>query len=548
MKRVLTIILVLAFGTVAWAHEAPQPQQVEQITLEDLIQGVVKIVSMESNVFSANSSGGHGSGFIVGVDKKANKILIFTNKHVIEASDLNAQKIVVEFNTEQRRPERVEGELIYVSRLHDFAVLTVDLDQVKRAKLRVLAMPHPKSPFFDFVKNERQLRGQATVAIGNPLDGSNITTSGSVTGLKFDPSMGPFIQTQTPINPGNSGGPLLNDSGEVIGINTMVYRGADGINFSIPIGVLLEEFTTWQKQAASGTKNTLADPRSIGVNFKHMAESQMQALKLHDLVEKAVPGYWDNNGGILTVTGLEDGSGFRKGDLLLTMDGKPIGGFPYDLIRLMLRAGDSAKFQVIRGKEVVEVDVNIRNHAYNERRRSIDYVFISGMFVQEVSKQALRSIRPDLESTVMVTGIVPTAETNFSGQSFPNPGSIINSIEINGREYKIKSLLDLKKALNENRTAKHVLLRAFPSNWFQTENGPQQVRSPRTGQLFLDATEDVYIVPMHEVLTPFQFSLHKFKRQFDFAPDKPETRDWRSFVHKDNLPSSCEGMLQSDAS
>ncbi len=542
---VLGIVFALVNSGPAMARDATDETLGQRLTPEQMIEGVVKINSSEANIFTGNTSGGHGSGFIVRNDN--GKILIFTNRHVVETNDLSATKLTVEFNTAQRKPEIVKGELLFVSRLHDFAVIEVDAALLKRAQIRVLQLPDSaQSRLFDFVKNERYLRGHPVVAIGNPFDGSNITTYGQVTGLKFDPAQGPFIQTQTPINPGNSGGPLLSDvTSEVIGINTMKYREADGVNFSIPIGVVVEEFMTWKKQVEAKSPYTVAQPRSIGISLKGMTEEVAKSMKVHQLIGELAPGYWDVYNGILLVTDFDSSTTLQRDDILLTMNGEVIGEFSYDLIRMSLLSPKEAVFRVIRKGEVVEVKSLVRNFAYDEMRRSVNFVYISGMFVQQVADSTTRTTRPDLTSSVVVSGILDTPDTNFLGsQSYPPPGSVITAVVFGDKEYKVNSLFDLKKAINENRGEQTIRVRAYRANYFATETGPKQVRSPRTGQVFLDGTEDVFVLPMRDVFTPYQFSMNKFKRQFNFKMDAAGTRDWQAFVKRDLLPSSCLALLE----
>jgi serine protease Do len=88
--------------------------------------------------------------------------------------------------------------------------------------------------------SDRLRVGDWVVAIGNPLSFEHTVTVGVVSskGRKiFDASFDAYIQTDAAINPGNSGGPLLNSSGEVVGINAAVSREGQGIGFAIPINV-----------------------------------------------------------------------------------------------------------------------------------------------------------------------------------------------------------------------------------------------------------------------------------------------------------------------
>jgi serine protease Do len=82
--------------------------------------------------------------------------------------------------------------------------------------------------------------GEWVMAIGNPFGLGQTVTVGIVSAKERVIGSGPyddFIQTDASINPGNSGGPLLNASGEVIGINTAIVAGGQGIGFAIPVNM-----------------------------------------------------------------------------------------------------------------------------------------------------------------------------------------------------------------------------------------------------------------------------------------------------------------------
>jgi S1-C subfamily serine protease len=83
--------------------------------------------------------------------------------------------------------------------------------------------------------------GSRLYTIGNPAGLAYTVTSGIFSGERQEGGQR-LLQTDAPINPGNSGGPLLLESGAVIGINTMVLRGAQGVGFAIPIEAALDEF------------------------------------------------------------------------------------------------------------------------------------------------------------------------------------------------------------------------------------------------------------------------------------------------------------------
>lgn len=550
MRKFGLFVAIFLSSFSVMAHES-SPDEVESspevISIQDLMLGVVKIQVDDATVFGAARGGGHGSGFLVDVDVNTGRGTIFTNRHVIETSDLKAQKITVEFPTDQRRPEVIDGKLIFVSRVHDFAVLEVNLKDLKRARPRILTLPNPeRSPFFDFVAHERQLRGQRVISIGHPLDGSNISTHGQITGLSIDPHDGPYIQTQTPSNPGNSGGPLISElTGEVIGITSAGVPRADGVNFSLPIGIVMREFWIWRAQVAKGVKPNVADPRHIEVYVKALSSGDLAALDLKEKIEKHLPGYWNEHEYALTVAMKDPASKLKVDDILLTLNGQVVGGWMYDLFRLAQESPLEAEYEVLRNGRVVKVKTAIANMARNYKRRSVDYVYFSGMLLQEMPERARMINRPGLTSSVYVSGIVNSPETQFIGHKFPPMGSVITAVKFGHKEYRIKNLFELKRALNAHRGEKVVMLRAHRSNIFATGDGNGFIaRSNMNETVLLDGPEDVFVIPMREVLTPMQFSLHQFKRQFNFASDAAETWDWRTFIRRERVPSSCESLLK----
>ncbi|MEB3342919.1 HhoA/HhoB/HtrA family serine endopeptidase [Okeania sp.] len=157
---------------------------------------------------------GTGSGFIISADGN-----ILTNAHVVEGST------TVEVVLKDGR--RIEGRVLGTDSVTDVAVVKIDANNLPTVSLGDSSNLQP---------------GEWAIAIGNPLGLDNSVTVGiiSATGRSSndvgvpDKRVG-FIQTDAAINPGNSGGPLLNQNGEVIGINTAIIDGAQGLGFAIPI-------------------------------------------------------------------------------------------------------------------------------------------------------------------------------------------------------------------------------------------------------------------------------------------------------------------------
>ena len=158
---------------------------------------------------------GQGSGFIINADGS-----VLTNAHVVDRAD----RVTVAL----KDGRQFDGEVLGVDEVTDMALVKIQTDT-----------DLPVAPLGD---SEQIQVGDWAIAVGNPLGLDNTVTLGIVSTLNRSSSaVGipdkrlDFIQTDAAINPGNSGGPLLNEQGEVIGINTAIRANAMGIGFAIPI-------------------------------------------------------------------------------------------------------------------------------------------------------------------------------------------------------------------------------------------------------------------------------------------------------------------------
>ena len=111
----------------------------------------------------------------------------------------------------------------------------------ENADLAVFQLPASNCPFITAERNADLKVSERVYTIGNPSGLSYTVTSGVVSGLR-DIDGKRYVQTDAPINPGNSGGPLVTEDGRVIGINSMVMRGVQGIGFAIPIDAVYQAF------------------------------------------------------------------------------------------------------------------------------------------------------------------------------------------------------------------------------------------------------------------------------------------------------------------
>jgi S1-C subfamily serine protease len=158
---------------------------------------------------------GQGSGFITRSDG-----VLLTNAHVVEGA--------TEVNVTLPDGRSFTGKVLGSDPLTDVAVV------------KVVASKLPVAPLGDSAKVRP---GEWAIAIGNPLGLDNTVTAGIISAIQRTNAVGegqrvPYIQTDAAVNPGNSGGPLINDRGQVIGINTAIRQAPGaGLSFAIPINV-----------------------------------------------------------------------------------------------------------------------------------------------------------------------------------------------------------------------------------------------------------------------------------------------------------------------
>ena len=234
-----------------------------------------------------------GSGFIVSKDG-----LIITNKHVVNDAE-SSYKVITKDGTEHDVVE------INTDPSNDIAVLKIDANNLIPVKLGDSA---------------NLKAGQFVIAIGTALgEFRHTVTTGVISGLGrgitagsvyegFVERLDDVIQTDAAINPGNSGGPLLNSGGEVIGVNVAVAQGAQNIGFAIPIDIV--------KNALSEFNKTGSFPKRpfLGVQYQMIDK---EGAILNNIPEGAY------------VTDIVDGSpaqktGIQSGDIITKIDSSPV--------------------------------------------------------------------------------------------------------------------------------------------------------------------------------------------------------------------------------
>jgi S1-C subfamily serine protease len=326
----------------------------EEINIDVFQKVHPSVVNIAATTLSYNfwmqivPSVGQGSGFII--DKRG---YILTNNHVVE----NAQKIIVTLSDGQK----LSATLVGRDAISDIAVIKIGEESVDDVA--------------DLGDSDRLKVGQKAIAIGNPFGLGHTLTTGIVSALnrsiitEENVQIDNLIQTDTAINPGNSGGPLLNSSGEVIGINTVIYSlsgGYEGIGFAIPINKAKEvaaELIATGRVARSWlgieqiSINELSGYLDLGVNNGLLI---VQVIPGSPAYQAGLRG--GNRSVIIGRYRLPVG-----GDIITAIDNDSISN-DMDLDQALgkKKVGDTVKVKVYRDSNLLEIPVTLMERPYQD--------------------------------------------------------------------------------------------------------------------------------------------------------------------------------------
>jgi len=272
-------------GTTIVTTEEQAIENAVKIASPAVVQINITSVSQNPFGFSSGQQEGLGSGFIITSDG-----YVLTNNHVVE----NATKITVML----KDGREFRGQVVGTDSTSDVAVVKIsgtNLPTVQLGDSSTLTV------------------GQKVIAIGNPYGLSQTVTAGVVSALErniqasqSETLMG-VVQTDAAINPGNSGGPLIDLSGHVIGINTMIYQNAQGLGFSVSVN-------TAKKVYDAIIKNGKVTWPALGIQGATLTTSITEQYNL-----KVSQGVY-----IVQITSGSgaQAAGLKAGDVITAIDGK----------------------------------------------------------------------------------------------------------------------------------------------------------------------------------------------------------------------------------
>jgi serine protease Do len=313
-------------------------RHVSPAVVEVLVTGFGSDDENDKNSGAVGRERSLGSGVII--DSSG---YIVTNHHVVDG----AERVRVMFNATVGNESQPFALLKPKGRVLNAQIVGVD----KVIDLAVLKVEGADLPTLQLARYERLHQGQIVLAFGNPEGLQNSVSFGLVSSVLRQPDPDNpmvYIQTDAAINPGNSGGPLVDVEGNVVGLNTFIYTksgGNEGIGFAIPSGIV--RYAYEQIRQFGRVKR-----RVIGANLQSVTSELSGALGLSQdwgvIVSDVYP------------EGPAEKAGLKIGDVVLGIDGHPVDSLPiFTLALYLMNNGTTAKLEILRGKEKLNLDVPV---------------------------------------------------------------------------------------------------------------------------------------------------------------------------------------------
>ncbi len=362
-----------------------------------------------------------GSGILISKDGE-----ILTNYHVVRHADTIKVKLADQTEYEARlvgKDERTDLALIRIRRSGG------------------------NLPYARLGSSNQLDVGDWVMAIGNPFGLEHTVTAGIVSAKGRVIGAGPydnFIQTDASINPGNSGGPLINASGEVVGVNSAIFSqggGNTGIGFAIPIDLA-------KKVADQLRKHGRVVRGWLGIRAQDVTSQMASSL-----------GLTRGAGEMALITEVTEGSpaaeaGIRAGDVVVELNGKPVPK-SHDFPSIIADTPPGQKIALKINREKLERVFTVKigelpeesdaNQPLEARDPEI------GLRVQRISPEAARRLGLSSTKGVLVVEIQPGSPAEQVGLE---PADVIR--EVNQRP--VNNVRDFERAVRQSRRGDRILL------------------------------------------------------------------------------------------
>jgi len=384
-------------------------QRVNRAVVQIFSTGYALEESQGGNAASITRQRASGTGVILTPDG-----YIITNAHVVA----NARSVRVRVAADSPRGHSV---IQPAAKMLDARVVGVD----RGTDLALIKIDRTNLSHLELADSENLHQGELVLAFGNPLGLENSVSMGVVSSvarqIKPDDAM-IYIQTDAPINPGNSGGPLINADGRVVGINTFIFSqsgGSEGVGFAIPSNIVSK---VWTEIRDKGHVHRA----EIGVFPQTITPAMAAGLEL--------PQDWGVLLSDVTPHGPADVAGLKTGDIVVSLDGKPMENARQMQVNLYrFSAGQTIKLEVLRDGRKLTVPVAVVNRD-DDPMRFADLVDPAknlipklGVLGISVVDKAVAELLDDLRKPYGVLIAVRAGESVYSGDSL-QLGDVIYSV------------------------------------------------------------------------------------------------------------------------
>jgi serine protease Do len=356
-----------------------------------------------------------GSGFIVNKDG-----YIVTNNHVVDDAD--------EIKVKLSDGREYQAKIIGRDNKTDLALIKI-------------SSPFENLPFLTMGDSEKMRVGDWVMAVGNPFGLEQTVTQGIISATGRVLGSGPyddFLQTDAPINPGNSGGPLVNLKGEVIGINSAIVPGGQGLGFAIPSAVA-KSIMTQLKEKGKVVRGW------VGVTIQTVTPELAKSFGMKEAKGALV--------GDVVKGGPAEKSGIKTGDIIVKFDGKSI-KTSNDLPRLVAETavGKTVDVTVIREDKEIHVSLKVEEMTEaNIASQSTAPVQSFGMKTDNITPDLRQQFSIGEKSGVVVVSV---EQGSMAAEAGIQPGDVIK--EVNRKP--VRNIADFNESIAKSGKDKAALL------------------------------------------------------------------------------------------
>ena len=421
------ILIIFLFGSVTWAENdnrrTPIVKAVERVGASVVNINTEEVAPAVRNPFrdSRNPFFDHffkeffpsrdnnrrslGSGVIIHPEG-----YILTNEHVV------SKATIIKVTLIDKR--EFDARLVGADIKSDLAVIKIETNE---------NLPH-----ISLGRSDDLMIGETVIAIGNPFGLQHTVTTGIISALhrsikgEENRVYRGFIQLDASINPGNSGGPLLNIEGSLIGINTAIFKQAEGIGFAIPINKakrIINDLIRYGKVRRGW----------LGVSVQSITKEMLSFFNIERVRGVVVTRIMERSPGAR--------AGLKRGDVILSLENIEVNDkTDYSERVSTYPLGNTINMGILRGGKVESVSLKV---SLLPASRVADYVKIwLGFTVNKIQQSLVRRYHLVTSQGVVVTSVTPNSVSDKIGVQ---SGDIIRQVN----QVKIENEKDFRAAMVE---------------------------------------------------------------------------------------------------